>query len=227
MLKSDKLPAGLLLLPEKAIFLKDEGILVVADLHFGKVNHFRRAGLPVPSAANHRNTEALIDLVTLHKPGRVIFLGDLFHSHYNEEWEVVGQIVKHFPACAFELIRGNHDIMSERQYHRKGIRVLECERVGPYLFTHEPMPVADIPNGIVNVAGHIHPGAHLRGKGRQSFTLPCFWFSPNQMILPAFGSFTGLAAIMPSEADQVFVVFENKIMEVNKEPSKGRLKIRS
>src|SRR5882757_9897564 len=133
MLKSDKLPAGLLLLPEKAIFLKDEGVLIVADLHFGKVNHFRRAGLPVPPAANNRNTEALIDLVTLHSPRRIIFLGDLFHSHYNEEWEVVGQIVKNFPACTFELIRGNHDIMSAQQYHRKGIRVLERERIGQYL----------------------------------------------------------------------------------------------
>ncbi len=227
MLKSDNLPDGLLLLPEKALLLKDERILVVADLHFGKVNHFRRAGLPVPQAANLRNAEALIDLVNTHKPRRVIFLGDLFHSHYNEEWEVVGQIVKNFPGCAFELIRGNHDVMSEQQYFRKGIKVLECERVGHYLLTHEPMLTTDIPAGIVNVAGHIHPGAHLLGKGRQSVTLPCFWFSKNQIILPAFGSFTGLAAIAPTETDNVFVVFENKIMEVNKETVKSRSKIGS
>jgi DNA ligase-associated metallophosphoesterase len=227
VLKSDQLPTDLLLLPEKAIFLKDERILVVADLHFGKVNHFRRAGLPVPPAANQRNTEALIDLVTMHQPRRVIFLGDLFHSHYNEEWEVVGQIVKHFPACAFELIRGNHDIMSERQYHRKGISVVECERIGHYLLTHEPTLLEDIPTSIINVAGHIHPGAHLQGKGRQSVTLPCFWFSKNQIILPAFGSFTGLAAITPSENDRVFVVFENKILEANKESSKPRSKVKS
>jgi DNA ligase-associated metallophosphoesterase len=222
MLKSDKLPDGLLLLPEKAIFLRDERILVVADLHFGKVNHFRRAGLPVPPAANRKNTESLIDMVNLHRPRRIIFLGDLFHSHYNEEWEVVGQIVKHFPACSFDLIRGNHDIMSEQQYLRKGIKVLECERVGQYLLTHEPMLADEIPQAIINVAGHIHPGAHLQGKGRQSVTLPCFWFSKNQIILPAFGSFTGLAAILPSEADHVFVVFENTILEANKESYKAK-----
>ncbi|HWA34996.1 MAG TPA: hypothetical protein VG737_12735, partial [Cyclobacteriaceae bacterium] len=135
-------------------------------------------------------------------------------------------IVKHFPGCAFELIRGNHDIMSERQYQRKGIRVLESERVGKYLLTHEPMPLEDIPTSIVNVAGHIHPGAHLFGRGRQSVTLPCFWFSKNQIILPAFGSFTGLAAITPAEDDHVFVVFDNKILEANKESAKTGSRIK-
>jgi DNA ligase-associated metallophosphoesterase len=227
MLKSHPFPSHLSLLPEKAIFLKEDRILVVADLHFGKVNHFRRAGLPVPPAANHRNAEALIDLINYHCPLRTIFLGDLFHSHYNEEWEVVGQIVKHFPSCKFELVRGNHDIMSAQQYHRKGIAVMEQARIGLFLLTHEPMVPADIPHPIVNLAGHIHPAAHLQGKGRQSITLPCFWFSKNQIILPAFGSFTGLAAVSPSESDRLFVILESKVMEVNKKPAKEKSKARS
>jgi metallophosphoesterase superfamily enzyme len=48
----------------------------------------------VPAAANNKNTELLISLLQDTKPDRVIFLGDLFHSHYNEEWEVLGQIRK-------------------------------------------------------------------------------------------------------------------------------------
>lgn len=207
--------SGVELLAAKALFLRGERILVVADLHFGKVNHFRRAGLPVPPAASQKNVEALIDLINAAAPTRMIFLGDLFHSHYNEEWEAVGQVIAHFPACRFELVRGNHDIMSEQQYSRKGIQVIDQEVVGPWLLTHEPMEHKRIPKGKINVAGHLHPGARLYGKGRQSVMLPCFWFSKKQVILPAFGSFTGLAAIQAKADDQVYVILDNKVMEVN------------
>jgi len=224
-LKTEIIRDGVQLLPEKAIFFTKEKVLVAADLHFGKINHFRQAGLPVPKSANQKNAETLIDLINYWKPERTIFLGDLFHSHYNEEWEVVGQIVKHFPVCCFELVIGNHDIMSEHQYQRKGIKVIEKEEINQWILTHEPMDVADIPPGRINMAGHIHPGAFLQGKGRQSVTLPCFWFSKNQLILPAFGSFTGLAVISPAEADNVYIVVEKKIMAVSLIPIKRRSKI--
>lgn len=202
------------LLPGKALFLPDSKTLILGDLHFGKINHFRRAGLPVPFGANRKNTESLIDLLTSIKPLRTIFLGDLFHSYYNEEWETVGQIVRHFSACQFELVRGNHDIMSAQQYDRYKISVCDHLELGPFYLTHEPMPVSAIPPAKINVAGHLHPGANLQGKGRQAITLPCFWLSKNQMILPAFGSFTGLAIVRPEATDRVFAILNDSIVEV-------------
>ena len=65
------------LLPQKAVWLKQQKILLLADLHFGKINHFRKSGIPVPAAANNKNTELLISLLQDTKPDRVIFLGDL------------------------------------------------------------------------------------------------------------------------------------------------------
>ena len=92
------------------------GILFLADLHLGKINHFRRSGIAVPLRANDKNVEGLIDLLNLTNPERVICLGDLFHSHYNPEWEVFGELIKHFGNSSFELVLGNHDIMSDQQY---------------------------------------------------------------------------------------------------------------
>lgn len=201
-------------LSQRALYIPGIQTLVLADLHFGKVNHFRRAGLPVPTSATSRNAELLIDLLQRLQPSRTIFLGDLFHSAYNDDWEAVGQIVRHFPACSFDLIRGNHDVLSDLQYTRQGIRMLEQETIGNLLLTHEPLDAEQVPTGRLNVAGHIHPAASLVGKGRQSLRLPCFWLSERQLILPAFGSFTGLAAIYPQEGDSVFVIAENKIMEL-------------
>ncbi len=203
-----------LLLPERALWIPDWEALVVADLHFGKVNHFRRAGLPVPLGANIRNAELLIDLVNTWKPKHTYFLGDLFHSVYNDDWEVVGQIVRHFPSSTFTLIRGNHDILSERQYVRHGITVQEQKEVGDLLLTHEPLSAQDIPEGWINVSGHLHPAARLTGRARQSLTLPCFWRSANRLILPAFGAFTGLAAVYPQGQDVLYAIVEDRIMEL-------------
>ncbi len=202
---------SLMLLKERALWMPANRVLIVADLHFGKVNHFRRAGLPVPLKANHRNAERLIELIQRHQPSTAYFLGDLFHSTYNDDWEVIGQIVRHFPGCRFELIRGNHDILSEQQYRRHGIEVRESHRICDLLLTHEPM---ENTGDSINVSGHLHPAARLVGKGRQSILLPCFWYNRQRLILPAFGSFTGLAAISPAEGDAVYLVTDERIVEM-------------
>lgn len=199
------------LLPQKALFLKRWKVLLIADLHFGKINHFRKSGIPVPARANDKNSETLISLLQQTKPERVIFLGDLFHSHYNEEWEVVGQIRKHFSACQFELVLGNHDILSAVQYERHQVKVtLNQLQLGRFLLTHEPL--TEVPEGCYNLCGHIHPAVQLRGSGRQSVTLPCFYFGSHQAILPAFGSFTGMARIVPRKEDRIFVIADNKLI---------------
>jgi uncharacterized protein len=201
------------LFPQKAIYIPSLRALLIADLHFGKINHFRKSGIPVPAKANDQNTEALIDLLNQVRAKRVIFLGDLFHSHYNEEWNVVGQILKHFPACQFELVRGNHDILSKRQYERHHIEVHEDGLlIGNFFLTHEPTE-SNHPERY-NLAGHIHPGVTLSGKGRQVMTLPCFYFGKGHGILPAFGSFTGLAKVYPKKEDQVFVVAGGNVLRV-------------
>lgn len=200
------------LLPQKAIWLKQAKILLLADLHFGKINHFRKSGIPVPAAASNRNTELLISVLQATNPERAIFLGDLFHSHYNEEWEVLGQIRKHFLHCSFELILGNHDILSALQYKRNKMKCYANElREGDFILTHEPL--SEVPEGLYNLSGHFHPGVKLKGAGRQSAMLPCFYFGKNQGILPAFGSFTGMARIVPKKEDRVFVIAEDKIID--------------
>ncbi len=200
------------LLPQRLLYLRQHRALVVADVHFGKINHFRKAGIAVPAKANNRNAADLIDAINQTKPERVVFLGDLFHSTYNEEWETVGQITDHFRQCSFELVVGNHDILSENQYSRHSIHRIDQLVLAQWLLTHEPL--TDIPENYYNLAGHIHPGIRLHGSGRQSLVLPCFYFGKRQGLLPAFGTFTGLAKIKPQKEDKVFVLAEGKIIQV-------------
>jgi DNA ligase-associated metallophosphoesterase len=204
------------LLPQKAMCMPSERILLIADLHLGKVNHYRKAGYPVPTKANDENTSVLIDLLNHCKPDRMIFLGDLFHSHYNEEWEVLGQVIRHFSSVSFELVMGNHDIMSTLQYERHSVKIHREElRIGNLLLTHAPLE--NLQPDVYNLAGHIHPGARLYGKGRQALLLPCFHFGKRQGLLPAFGSFTGLYPVHAMKGDQVFVIADHEVIEINNE----------
>src|SRR5688500_1871823 len=100
----------IMLFPQKAMYWKKHGILFLADLHLGKISLFRKSGIAVPSGANDRNIELIVELIIITNAERVICLGDFFHSHYNPEWDVFGDLVKHFSHISFELVVVNHDI---------------------------------------------------------------------------------------------------------------------
>lgn len=202
---------NLILLPEKAIFIPEEKTLLLADLHLGKINHFRLAGIPLPSRANDENLERLIDVINKTRANKVVFLGDLFHSHYNHEWESLGQVLSHFPTSEFHLVLGNHDIMSQVQYERHRIKVCEELYLGPLYLTHEVVEKSKM----YNLAGHVHPGVRLTGRGRQSVTLPCFYFGKRQGLMPAFGSFTGLARVGIKKEDRVFAIADGKVLDLD------------
>jgi uncharacterized protein len=203
----------LLLKPGRAIFWETKKLLLLADLHLGKVNHFRRSGIAVPLKANDKNSEVLIQLILDTKPERVVFLGDLFHSHYNNEWEVLRDLISNFPFISFELVMGNHDILSAQQYFRNRITIHSDTLLEfPFLLSHHPLEI--FPSDQYNLAGHIHPGVKLVGRGKQAVTLPCFHFGERSGILPSFGAFTGLARIKPKKNDQVYIIADNTIIKV-------------
>ncbi|MBX2962668.1 MAG: ligase-associated DNA damage response endonuclease PdeM [Cyclobacteriaceae bacterium] len=201
------------LLPQRAVWWKRQGLLLVADMHLGKVNHFRKAGMPVPAKASDKNWEILIGLVQKLKPQRLICIGDLFHSHYNSDWEMLGQFIRNFSQLSFELITGNHDILSNHQYNRNNIvlhgEVLQMDQI---ILTH--IPTETQLRGTYTISGHVHPGIQLTGKGKQKITLPCFYFSKRQAYLPAFGMFTGLSRVLPEKNDRIFAIADNTVIRV-------------
>ncbi|MEQ8245986.1 ligase-associated DNA damage response endonuclease PdeM [Fulvivirga sp.] len=197
------------LLGEKAIFWQKHQLLLIADLHLGKANHFRRSGIAVPSQSNDQNIERLIVLLQQMSIKRVMFMGDLFHSHYNPSWEDFGTFLNSFSEIAFDLVIGNHDIMSEHQYTKYSINIYKDPiALDPFVISHEPLAAFEG----YNLAGHIHPGVMLRGKARQGIRLPCFYFGKSQGLLPAFGEFTGSHKLSIKKEDKVFPIVEGKVL---------------
>jgi len=67
------------LLPEKAIHWVEEETLLIADLHLGKSDTFRNAGIYIPTGSTKNDLDKLNKIIQLCRIKRIIFLGDLFH----------------------------------------------------------------------------------------------------------------------------------------------------
>jgi uncharacterized protein len=201
------------LLNEKALFRASDATLIIADLHLGKAQHFRKNGLYLPQKSAEKDYERLNFLIDSLQPQRIILLGDLFHSSFNHEWNIFCEFVNAHKTIDFVLVLGNHDILEEKHYKDVCSKIVkDTLEEGDVIFSHHPLK--QIPLGKVCIAGHIHPGVVLYGKGKQHIKLPCFYYSNNQLILPAFGSLTGLQLIVPEKEAKVYVVTTNIVMEV-------------
>jgi uncharacterized protein len=206
----------LLLLPQKAIYWQQEKTLIAADVHLGKVGHFRKAGIAVPLNMEQSDLGVLSDLVHEYKPEKLLFLGDLFHSDINADWDWFILWRSQFPELQIILIRGNHDIIDDSYYHKLNIILHNELLMGPFLMLHHPLSNTEQQQAAGYVfCGHIHPGVSLVGRGRQHITLPCFAFGKQQAILPSFGKFTGKVAIRSNKTDRIFAVAKDKVLAID------------
>jgi uncharacterized protein len=200
------------LLADKALYWPSEQVLIISDLHLGKSAHFRKNGLAVPQAADQATHLRLKSLLHQWTPRTLYCLGDLFHSTLNADWENVCLLRAQTPNTDWILVTGNHDILNETAYREAGIiNVKGSTRLQPFEFRHEPLK--NPPSDLFTICGHIHPAVRLRGRARQKWTAPCFWMTKHQLILPAFGSFTGTHVVQPFPEDRVFSIAGNIILE--------------
>lgn len=202
------------LLPEKAIYWKEKETLLITDLHIGKAGYFRKAGIAAPSTINAKNLERLGKLIQKHTPSTLLILGDLFHSKANREWLEFEGWLENLGDLNIHLITGNHDLLHQSFYESANINVHETLEIGDFLFVHDPHDLIESDSNAAVVAGHVHPGISLKGKGRQSLRFPCFLFSDEKILLPAFGEFTGLFTIKPDDGEQVYAIVEGSIVEL-------------
>lgn len=200
------------LLTEKALWMPSQKTLIIADLHLGKIEHFRAAGIAVPSQANMHTLQKLGVLVAKYQPEKVVFLGDLFHSVRNQSYEDFLSYLGDAVHIEFILVMGNHDIMSIAAYQTLELTVVDEYLLGNLWLTHEPQ-TAHKP-GMYNLAGHIHPGIRLKGKGKQGLTLPCFYFHEFYGVLPAFGYFTGKAILKMDKKSTIFAIADDLIIHI-------------
>ena len=204
------------LLPEKALFWKDKQMLLVADLHLGKASHFRKAGIPIPTEVHEADLQTLSKIIKTTNAQELTFLGDFFHAELNADWLRWEQWLKDRKNLKINLVRGNHDQLPDQLFTKHGIQVLEEPWVvEPFIFTHHPLAPEEISPEYFNMCGHLHPAVMVLGRGRKFLKFPCFYFSQQQAVLPAFGKFTGLSTIKAKKEDNIFATYGDKVLKMN------------
>lgn len=195
--------------PSGVMFWKEQKMLLISDVHLGKISHFRKYGSAVPHAAISENFKNLTEVVNFFSPKIICFMGDLFHSSINVEWALFTKWVTNTEASII-LVAGNHDIISELKYESLEIKIFSEIILSKILLTHHP----EEREGFYNICGHLHPGFKLRGIGRQLMKLKCFYLNKQQLIMPAFGEFTGNFWISPNEGDRIFAITKKEVILV-------------
>ena len=202
------------LLPERALHWLDADTLIVTDLHLGKTGHFRKSGIAAPPQINQTNIYRLDSLVNRLKPNRLLILGDLFHSDINREWFQFEEWRGMYKQLDITLVSGNHDSLHSSFYNAAQLDVHDELFEENFHFIHNRPKNDPIIQKFI-FSGHIHPGIKLKGKGRQSLRLPCFYQKKHQFIVPAFGEFTGLYLLPESDAEHIYPIADNEVFQLN------------
>ena len=199
-------------LPEKILHLPHKQTLVVADWHLGKITHFRKNGIFVPAISHQTEYQKIKKLIKEFDIQKVILLGDLFHSEINQDWNDFEDFLREHSSVQFILTKGNHDVLAEQFYRQPNLQVYPFYQIDDLIFSHQKN---EVQSHQLNIIGHHHPGIRIRGKARQTYSLPCFIVEDQCLILPAFGSTTGLFYFKKEENNQIYLVLGSEIVEYN------------
>lgn len=173
-------PAALQALPSGALHWRDQSLLTVSDLHFGKSERLARRGgsLLPPYETRASLTRLDADLETTGAKN-VICLGDSF-----DDLTAAGEmedsdrlwLTRLMAGRNWTWIEGNHDAgpVNLGGTHRAELRLAGIT------FRHIATPEA------FEISGHYHPKARLPGR-----VAPCFLIDSARVILPAYGAYTG------------------------------------
>ncbi len=178
------------LLGDRALYRPARRALLIADLHLGKADVFRRAGIGLPAGGTGHDLDRLDALLAQRPADTLWILGDLLHgpaprAAWHRRW---GAWRERHAGLRVVAIRGNHD----RALRGAGLAIEAAgEQVedGPFLLRHEPFahPRLHV------LCGHLHPLAALPGLPRR---WPAFWLRTGVSVLPAFSQFT--AGVVPT-----------------------------
>lgn len=204
------------LLPERALWWPRMSLLAIADLHLGKGDHFRRAGIALPRGGTALDLQRLDALLEATRATRLLVLGDLLHAAVNDapwcaawsRWRA-GRA-----ALSVELVSGNHDRALRTQSglaETLGLHVHGALLAfAPFVFVHDPADAADAAG--YRLGGHLHPVVRLPGVPR----LPAFRFDDTAGVLPAFTAFAGGWRVDREPGTRLFACAPDVVVDVSR-----------
>jgi uncharacterized protein len=179
---------GLLITNQLCALLKDQGTVVVSDLHVGYESVLEDSGLHLPHMQTEAMRDSLMDIIDRYSPERFLLLGDLKHEfsrNLAQEWSearrILGTLQEHGEVI---IVRGNHDNFLATIASKLGVRMVEEHTAAGIHFVHGHLANGDRPL----VMGHEHPSVRLFDSVGACVKLPCFVHFERErvLVMPAF-----------------------------------------
>ncbi|MFZ9858060.1 MAG: metallophosphoesterase [Roseiflexaceae bacterium] len=169
------------LLPSRALYWPSRQMLVVADLHLGRLVSRAPTFVEDVTKALRRVSDVLI----YTQAQRLLFLGDLFHMRNAYHPDVVQAFYEwreRFMQTEMILVRGNH----ERAMGDPPSQLcLNCVNPGyedgGVIFLHEPRHMHAF-----TMCAHLHPCLLVPTDRAIATTVPCFVWNQEYLYMPAF-----------------------------------------
>lgn len=197
----------------RVLYWAREQLLVVADLHLGKAEHFQRHGIPIPSQTTGDTVGRLSETIASYSPRSIFLLGDIFHSSRGDGADTLDVLMDTFQGIDWKIFAGNHDRRYLSRSSANSLVIEDSLTIEPFVFSHGDRERIT-PKDRLSISGHIHPGITIRGRGGLSERVACFHLTRGSLVLPAFGDFTGTATISRSVGDRVFGVVGGGVVEI-------------
>ena len=125
----------------QALFIPLSRELLISDIHIGKAEYFQLNGIPLTNNEDENNINRIYKLINQFKPKKLVILGDLFHSKYSLNKNLIYKVERLFKIFEnkIELIEGNHD----QGCQISNISYLKEKKSLNLIFTHEPIKIKD------------------------------------------------------------------------------------
>jgi putative SbcD/Mre11-related phosphoesterase len=195
-----ELSPGLWLDARRAIWMPEESLLAVSDLHLGYPWSHRASGNLLPVTADDGTIRRLVELVDDYRPQQLAVLGDVVHGFsapapVRDELRRLADALR--SQTQLRLLGGNHDGWLPELLAEAGIdlRVEHELEIAAHLMLHghigrdvvARMKCLRESGGRV-IFGHEHPSITLSAGVATSARCPCFLVAEDALVLPAFST---------------------------------------
>lgn len=165
-----------------ALYWRAQNMLVLSDLHVEKGSRIALKRYFVPPYDTAETLQRLETVIAHFAPERILLLGDVFQDAraYGRMGSADrAQFDRLLGQSKVIWIEGNHDIGAG------GHNFVQSHVQDNIWFRHMATDGSDF-----EISGHYHPAATIRHKG-QKVRAPCFVVNERQLLMPAFGAYTG------------------------------------
>ncbi len=177
---------------ETSLWLEQEKILIINDLHLGYEEALQHKGVFVPRFQLKEIVTSLGRIFTQVTPDKIIINGDLKHEFgkvLRQEWSEVLQLIDFLLQHCKEviIIKGNHDPIIQPIAEKRRTKVVGEYRINDTLVIHGDELVETDAKKII--IGHEHPAITIR-EGSKWEKYKCFlrgkWKRKELIAVPSF-----------------------------------------